>query len=42
MSRETFWAHPPQNDVPLKLLRNFQLYKYQAFGLMKMHNMSKI
>ena len=47
----SFLLHPLQNDGPVKSLRNwtetilaniFKLHEYQTFGLMKMHNMSKI
>ena len=49
----SFLVHPPQNSGPVKLLQNwtetiflmaniFKLHEYQTFGLIKMHNMSKI
>ena len=48
-----FSVHPPQNSGPVKyfaklngnhlLITNiFELHEYQVFGLMKMHNMSKV
>ena len=49
MFGKIFSALAPQNDGPVKfcgyhhLMANvFKLRKHQAFGLMKMHNMSKI
>ena len=46
-----FLAHPPRNESPVYfflklnhiLMANiFEFHKYQTFGLLKMHNISKI